>query len=92
MLLTVSQVVKSFLATSEFPLGKRATPPMSTPTPTLGLCAPCNLLPVKLLLPVTVGKSFLPVNQLTGHEMKSLTKYIKLHRVLERLVTYKHHE
>ena len=72
MLLTVSQVVKSFLATSEFPLGKRATLPMSTPTPTLGLCAPCNLLPVKLLLPVTVSKSFLPVNQLTGDEMKSL--------------------
>ena len=30
------------------------------------------LLPVNFFLPVTAGKRFLPVNQLTGDEMKSL--------------------
>ena len=29
--------------------------------------------PVNLILPVTAGKSFLPVNQLTGYEIKSLS-------------------
>ena len=31
------------------------------------------LLLVNFFLPVTAGKSFLPVNQLTGDEMKSLS-------------------
>ena len=39
-----------------------------------------SFLPVNIFLPVTAGKSFLPVNQLTGYEIKSLSRnHMKRH-------------